>query len=67
MHVFKVEGISCQHCVAAITRAIQAQDNAALVQVDVSAGLVRISSSLLPGELQRLLVDQGYPARAMQD
>jgi copper chaperone len=66
MHVFKVEGMSCQHCVAAITRAILAQDSAAQVQVDVSAGLVRISSTLQQAELLRLLVDQGYPALAVQ-
>ena len=36
--LFKVENMSCQHCVSAITRALQALDPAAQVCVDLARG-----------------------------
>lgn len=41
MQVFKVQGMTCGHCVRAITHAVQAKDSAADVQVDLGAGEVR--------------------------
>ena len=46
MQVFKVQGMSCGHCVRAITQAVQARDQAAEVQVDLAAGEVRVASRL---------------------
>ncbi|PTT89539.1 copper resistance protein CopZ, partial [Pseudomonas sp. HMWF005] len=37
MQVFNVQGMSCGHCVNAITRAVQAKDPAASVRVDLAA------------------------------
>ena len=37
---FKVEGMSCQHCVSAVTNAIRERDAGAQVQVDLAAGKV---------------------------
>ena len=37
----KVAGMTCQHCVRAVTQAIQAEDPRAAVQVDLAAGPVR--------------------------
>ncbi|WP_229732262.1 heavy-metal-associated domain-containing protein [Pseudomonas sp. N040] len=62
---FKVEGMSCQHCVRAITGAIQALDGAAQVTVDLTAGQVEVGSTLDQGELLRLLDEQGYPAQPL--
>ncbi|WP_199032140.1 heavy-metal-associated domain-containing protein, partial [Ralstonia sp. ASV6] len=36
MTTFSVEGMSCGHCVSAVTRAVQQVDAAASVQVDLS-------------------------------
>ena len=37
MQVFSVQGMSCGHCVKAITNAVQAKDPAASVRVDLAA------------------------------
>jgi copper chaperone len=66
MQVFNVQGMSCQHCVAAITRAVQALDSAARVQVDLPAGRVSIESVLAEAELLRVLADEGYAAQRLQ-
>ncbi|MGN8107127.1 heavy-metal-associated domain-containing protein [Paraburkholderia sp. 22098] len=42
---FQVEGMSCQHCVAAVTNAIREHDEAAQVQVDLVAGRVAVEST----------------------
>lgn len=63
MQVFNVQGMSCQHCVAAITRAVQALDRAAQVQVDLPGGRVSIDSVLPEAELLRVLADEGYTAQ----
>ena len=48
MAEFKVEGMSCQHCVAAVTRAIHEIDAAAQVQVDLEHGRVVVASEVAP-------------------
>jgi copper chaperone len=60
--LFKVEGMSCQHCVAAITRSIQAQDAQAQVTVDLAQAQVRIVSNLPAPQLAQVLLAEGYPA-----
>jgi copper chaperone len=65
MQEFNVQGMSCQHCVAAITRAVQALDSDARVQVDLPAGRVSIESVLPEAELLRVLVDEGYTAQRL--
>lgn len=57
---FNVEGMSCQHCVAAVTRAIQEHDAAAQVQVDLSAGRVTVESSQSVDVLKAAIDDAGY-------
>jgi copper chaperone len=42
----KVQGMTCGHCVQAVTRAIQARDPKARVQVDLAAGTLRAETSL---------------------
>ena len=37
MQVFSVEGMTCGHCVKAVTQAIKSQDPAAEVTVDLAA------------------------------
>ena len=62
MHVLKVSGMSCGHCVRAITRAVQAGDPAAEVQVDLGAGEVRVDSA----QSLSLEID-GYAATTVYD
>ncbi|MEQ5837826.1 heavy-metal-associated domain-containing protein [Paraburkholderia acidicola] len=57
---FKVEGMSCQHCVAAVTQAIREQDAAADVRVDLAAGRVAVDSQQTPDVLKAAIAEAGY-------
>ena len=64
MQVLKVSGMSCGHCVRAITRAVQAGDPAAEVQIDLGAGEVRVASQQSLEALLQAIRDKGYEADA---
>ena len=57
---FHVEGMSCAHCVNAVTTAIHALDSAAGVDVDLGTKRVHVRSELDRYVLQQALVDAGY-------
>jgi copper chaperone len=60
MQVFNVQGMSCGHCVKAITQALQAKDPAASVRVDLTAKEVGVESSLSTEELLAAITEAGY-------
>ncbi|RKS21185.1 copper chaperone [Pseudomonas sp. WPR_5_2] len=60
MQVFNVEGMSCGHCVRAITQAVQAKDPAASVRVDLAAKEVGVESALSADQVIALISDEGY-------
>ena len=62
---FKVEGMSCQHCVSAVTNAIQERDAAAHVQVDLAAGKVSVDSTATVDALKDAIDDAGYTVLAV--
>lgn len=62
MQVLKVSGMSCGHCVRAITQAVQAADPAAQVQIDLAVGEVRVNSGQSLEQLLQIVRDQGYAA-----
>ncbi len=62
MQILKVSGMSCGHCVRAITQAVQALDDAAEVQIDLAAAEVRVASRLTPQQLLQAVRDEGYGA-----
>jgi copper chaperone len=57
----KVSGMTCGGCINAITRAIQAQDPAAIVQADLATQMVSLQTSLSAAEAGRLITDAGFP------
>ena len=63
MQVFNVEGMSCGHCVKAITNAIQGQDSTAEVRVDLAAGEVRVDSQLSAEQLIDVISEEGYSVK----
>ncbi|SDH28378.1 copper chaperone [Pseudomonas benzenivorans] len=65
MQLFKVQGMSCGHCVRAITQAVQARDQAAEVQVDLAAGEVRVASRLPAAEVIEAIAEEGYTVAQM--
>ncbi len=48
MQSFKVSGMTCGHCVRAVTGAIQGVDAAATVEVDLRAGRVTVRDDTAP-------------------
>jgi copper chaperone len=62
---FNVAGMSCQHCVSAVTNAIRERDAAANVQVDLAAGKVAVESSASVETLKEAIDDAGYTVVAV--
>lgn len=62
---FQVEGMSCNHCVGAITRAVQAIDPAAQVAADVPAQSVKVESGADRQALQHAIEEAGYPVKSV--
>jgi copper chaperone len=60
MQVFSVEGMTCGHCVRAVTQAVQNQDPAAEVKVDLAAKQVSVQSQLSPEVIADLIREEGY-------
>jgi copper chaperone len=56
----RVEGMSCQHCVRAITQAIRSQDPQAEVLVDLAAGTVRAETRLSRDAVAAAVAEEGY-------
>ncbi|KAB0566093.1 copper chaperone [Pseudomonas palleroniana] len=63
MQVFSVEGMTCGHCVRAVTQAVQSQDPAASVTVDLAAKEVGVESRLSAEQVISLISEEGYSAR----
>ena len=63
MQVFNVQGMSCGHCVKAITNAVQAKDPAASVRVDLAAKEVGVESSLSAEQVIKVISEEGYPVK----
>ena len=60
MTEFLVEGMSCGHCVNAVTEAVHALDPAAQVNVDLGSKHVQIASDVDRFALSQALRDAGY-------
>lgn len=62
--VFTVQGMSCGHCVKAVTKAVQALDPQAQVQVDLPSQQVEVESQQPREVIAAAIVDQGYTVAA---
>jgi len=62
MQVFNVQGMTCGHCVKAVTRAVQEQDVNAQVEVDLAGKQVRVQSALPAEQLLAAIREEGYEA-----
>ncbi|MBM3106545.1 MAG: cation transporter [Pseudomonas sp.] len=65
MQVFNVQGMTCGHCVKAVTRAVQAQDAEAIVEVDLGLNQVKVQSALQAPQILQLIREEGYQAEAV--
>ena len=60
MQIFNVEGMTCGHCVKAVTQAVQSQDPTAEVKVDLAAKQVSVQSQLSREAIAGLIKEEGY-------
>lgn len=62
--VFQVKGMSCGHCVRAVTQAVQALDPQAQVTVDLPTGQVTVNSKLSRAATAAAISEEGYEVSA---
>jgi copper chaperone len=60
MLVFRVDDMSCSHCVATITGAVKQADPAAEVSTDLARHLVQVNSASAAGAIEKAIRDAGY-------
>ncbi|MDD2902981.1 MAG: heavy metal-associated domain-containing protein [Syntrophales bacterium] len=62
MPEIKVKGMSCSHCAAAVTKALESLPGISAVQVDLSSGTVSYQSAppIAAEELARIIKAAGY-------
>ena len=56
----QVKGMTCQHCVKAVTKAIQALDTQATVSIEVPQGTVTVQTTLSLEATAKAISDEGY-------
>lgn len=56
----QVKGMSCQHCVKAVTQAVQSHDPQATVTVDLPQGQVTVQSALPLSAIAQAITEEGY-------
>ena len=59
----QVEGMSCGHCIRAVTNAITALDGAAKVEVDLAAKRVVAETSLPRTDVVRAVEEEGFSVK----
>lgn len=62
MYTLKVEKMSCGGCAARVTRAVQALDASAKVEVLLKDRLIHVDSAQAPGVVADTITAAGYPA-----
>lgn len=60
MQTFRVDDMTCGHCVATITRAVQAADPDARVSTDLAHHLVTVESTRAGTDPAAAIADAGY-------
>jgi copper chaperone len=63
MYEFEVKGMSCGHCVKAIKVAVLDLEPDAVVDVDLAAGRVRVTTDLSLEAVRESIVEAGYDVR----
>jgi copper chaperone len=60
MYEFRVEGMTCSHCVSAVTRSVLHVDGAAKIKVDLPANQVNVESKADIDVIKDAIIDAGY-------
>jgi copper chaperone len=57
---FNVQGMSCGHCVGAVTQAVKSVDPQAEVTVDLGSGKVEVRSQQDHAAIAKAIEEEGY-------
>jgi copper chaperone len=57
---FDVQGMTCAHCVRAVTEAVRRVDPAAKVAVDLPTGRVEVDTSAARARIAEAIREEGY-------
>jgi copper ion binding protein len=60
MYELQVEGMTCNHCVAAVTKSVKEVDAGAKVDVDLAAHKVRVDSKAAIDDIKSAVAEAGY-------
>ncbi|OGB20725.1 MAG: copper-binding protein [Burkholderiales bacterium RIFCSPLOWO2_02_FULL_57_36] len=60
MYELQVEGMTCNHCVAAVTKSVKEIDDGAKVDVDLATHKVRVDSKASIDDIKSAVADAGY-------
>jgi copper chaperone len=60
--ILKVKGMSCQHCVMSVTKALGQLEGIKNVQVDLTKGEVRFDNTkeVAPNRIEKAITEAGY-------
>jgi copper chaperone len=61
---FQVQGMSCGHCVGAVTQAVKSVDPQAEVKVDLATGKVEVQSQQDHAAIVKAIEEEGYKVAA---
>lgn len=61
---FQVQGMSCGHCVGAVTQAVKSVDPQAEVKVDLATGKVEVQTQKDAAAITRAIEEEGYKVAA---
>ena len=64
MLYLKISGMTCEHCVSAVTRAVQAVPGARDVAVNPNRGEVTVAGDPDPGAVRAAIAEEGYEVLA---
>ncbi|WP_428311912.1 heavy-metal-associated domain-containing protein [Hydrocarboniphaga sp.] len=56
----QIKGMTCGHCVRAVTRAVQGLDPAAKVDIDLASGRARIETAQPADRVAAAIREEGY-------
>ena len=62
--LFQVQGMTCGHCVKAVTQAVKSVDPAAEVKVDLGSGKVEVTSGGSHEAIAAAIREEGYAVTA---
>jgi len=61
-----VQKMTCNHCVRAVTNAVQSLDPQAKVEVNLADGMVRVAGGVDAEAAAKAIRDEGYTVRVIE-